>query len=54
MDTHHTFTFSCTFSCFWQKIGDYEVEVVVDVDYDTGTYVPNSMRYSGRYRAASY
>ncbi len=43
-----------TVFCFWQKVGSYEHEVVADVDYGTGTYVPGSMRYSGRYRPASY
>lgn len=43
-----------TITCFLQKIGSYEYEVVADVDFNMGTYVLNSMRYSGRHRPASY
>lgn len=43
-----------TTTCFWQKIGDrYEHEVVADYD-ERGHYVPDSQRYSGRHRRASY
>ena len=42
-----------TFTCFWQKVGLYEHEVVADYN-ESGNYIPNSMRYSGRHRSPSY